>query len=92
MLILLASQHARPKPDATRETQPINASTDIHGSALFNPLCLKWFVASRLRTDCQLRSTDSATPPADSHCPTPLARLAPAERRRDGLCVLARTI
>ena len=36
---------------------------------------MKWFIASRLRTDCQLRSTDSAMPPADSHCLSFDARL-----------------
>jgi len=61
MLILSASQQARPKPDTTYETQLINASwyLALRCSIRF---VVSWFVASRLCTDWPLRSTDSATP------------------------------
>jgi hypothetical protein len=43
------------------------------------------------RTDHSGRPKN-ATPRADSHCPTPPPPLARLQLRRDGLCVLARTI
>ena len=63
------------------------------GSALFNPLFMSWFAASRLRTGLTIRSTDSATPRADSHCSDSRSRACAARASsRQGLCVLARTI
>ena len=59
----------------------------------------KWFIASRLRTDCQLRSTDSTMPLADTLSPALPTRSRPCRHVRllifqtvDGLCVLARSI
>jgi hypothetical protein len=59
----------------------------------------KWFIASRLRTDCQLRSTDSTMPLADTLSPALPTRSRSCRHARvlifqtgDGLCVLARSI